>query len=125
MVLYEFFYYRLYCWMERLEGKNSITHLSAAILFSALQMQNVFLLLLIGLKFGLISYYESSSWGSWVAYLIGILICIANCVFISRGDRYKKILEKYSAENSSKLMGRWADGFMISSVVLMAVVAYL
>jgi hypothetical protein len=122
--VYDHVYYRLYLLMGRLERYGDDTHVSAAILLAALQMQNIFLIFMVGLYCGLWHRVGGFRYGELMFFALGVAICILNIVAVVRDKRYIKIIKKYS-DQGYILSSQIIDLTLAGSFLLMFVFAFL
>ena len=121
---YDHVYYRLYLLMGKLERHSDDTHVSAAILLAALQMQNSFLIYIVGSYYGLWYRTNGFPYGELVFFALGVAVCILNIVAAVRGRRYKRIIKKYSVQDYM-LSGRIIDLTLVGSFFVMFLFAFL
>lgn len=89
--------------MERIEGSNDITHVSAAILFSCVQMQVIYTVYLGLLYSGVVEITNSSQYGVLTFFLAALVLCSVNILTVGIGQRYKLILEEYEKPKYSRV----------------------
>ncbi len=121
---YEKLYYRLYKFMLLIEGNNESTHLSAILLFSAIQLQNMFLILLISMYFGFFEGGVKIDNGEVYFFIFGIGVIFFNWLLIKKNEQYKKIIDR---ENhlGYQLSSIIIDLLMVTSIIFSFVFARL
>ena len=116
--LYRSTYYRLYRYSEKVDGRRSGHHLSAATSFSMLLISNFATICVV---YALIPGTKSLVPGSlpvWAYGAAAVLFAFAHAVFISYKGRYKKIVAEFSQENREEQHRRniWTAWYAILSV---------
>ncbi|TWX44600.1 hypothetical protein [Colwellia hornerae] len=122
--LYEKLYYRLYKLMMLIERDKNATHLSAILLFSAIQLQNLFLFMLILMYFGLFNAGINIEHGEVLFFLFGIGVIFCNWMMIIKNGEYKKIIEREN-QNGYRISSLIIDSMMGMSLILLFVFARL
>lgn len=123
--LYEKLYYRMYKIMKIIERDESNTHLSAILLYSAIQLQNLFLLMLISMYLGLFEGGIKMENGEAIFLILSLGIVFFNWLIIIKNGRYKLIIAKESKLDHRKsnliidfvLVTSWALLFILAKLV--------
>ena len=110
--------------MKIIERDESMTHLSAILLYSALQLQNLFLLMLISMYLGLFDGSIQIENGEAIFFMFGIGIVFLNWLIIIKNGHYKLIISRESKLDNRK-SNFIIDFFLVVSWVLLFIFAQL